>query len=359
MQRIILTEFNPTKGHANLFANTFKLLSRDFEVLAVTTSDNDKISDDRCIKIPVAYYKKKQNYLYDLVSFFIYSIQVLRRIKSIIKETQINNVICLTYDEVSLFLLTPFLPSYLSIYLMSHANIDNYANSRIKKWMFKRIKDRYFHIVQCGFLAEHLEKNYQLKDVLVWPHPLNRIEEKKIVRDIDCAGLSFSNDEKVLSHLLEMEESTQIFKKNNLRVVLKSQQISFDDGNLTIIKGSLSSPDYDDIINRSKSILMPFPSSFKMRMSGTLIDSLTNRKAVFATPISVIQESHKQYPYVIKEFSEDTFVKELMNYSLDDNCTKDFDRFLLFHEDTNLSNIMYSNLSASLEGKSFSNQFDF
>ncbi len=358
-RKIIITEFYPARGHANLFANTFRLLGQNFDTLAITTCDNEKVSGENCIKIPFGYYKKKENYVIDFFSFLFYSYRLLKAIRRIAKENQISDVICLTYDEVSLFLLTPLVPSSLRVYLMSHVNIDNYANSNVKNWMFRRIKNRYNHIVQCGFMADYFEANYQLKNVLVWPHPLNRITLQSVPRDIDCAGLSFSNDENVISHLIEMENKEQPFKRHKLKVVVKSQQYQYDNGFLTVIKGRLSSTEYDNVLNRAKSILMPFPSSFKMRMSGTLIDSLTNKKIVIASPITVINESNKIYPNAIKIFNEKTFVDDLCSLSLSSENMSDFDSFIHFHSDENLADIMFSNLSSSLKNENVVNTYDF
>lgn len=359
MERIILTEFNPTRGHSVLLANTCRLLSVKYDVTPVVTQDNTRLGTNNCVQLPFCYYKSKRNPFIDFVSFVLYTIKIISAIFKVANRKGIDTIVCITYDEVSLFLLTPFISRKFNIYLMSHVNIDNYEKSRIKRWMFNKFKNRYSHIVQCGFLAEHLKKDYQLNNILVWPHPLNNLACSDTVRNVDCAGLSFSNDEEIIKSFMEAEIKNSVFKNHNLRVILKSQIYNYDDGYLTIIKGALSNKDYDDIINRAKSILMPFPLSFQYRMSGTLIDSLTNNKIVYSTPIRIIEESRKAYPNVIRVFNKESFISDLCSNMGGESNERDFVNFLGFHCDENLSKIMCDGLKASMCGDLVINQYDF
>lgn len=357
--RIILTEFNPVRGHSNLLSHTSKLLNPNFDVITITTSDNNKCKEGKNIHLSQKYYVPKKNRFFDYICFIIYSFKIFFSIIKYAQKYEIKSIVCITYDEFIQFLLTPFVPKSLNIYLMSHINIDNYGNSSIKRWMFNMIKDRYLHIVQCGFIADYLKSEFSIDNVLVWPHPLNNIKKTHSQRDIDCAGLSYSNDETIILNFIEAEKNKQIFKKNNLRVILKSKTKTYDNGFLTVFQGRIPDSEYDDIINRAYTILIPFPQSFKMRMSGTLMDSLTNKKIVIASPIPVILECKKIYPSIVHVFNLETFVDDLCSIKRQGTKPNDFLSFCDFHGDTNLEKIMYTSLSSSLNKCIVVNSYDF
>lgn len=360
--KLIFTEFYPERGHSLLFANTYRLLKNRFDVIAVTTSDNTKCNDDNTVKLKLAYYVPNKNKVLDYILFILYSIKIVRSVISVAKRYETHNIICVTYDELALFIMTPFIPKKYNVYIMSHVNIDNFERSRIKHWMFNCIKNRYSHIVQCGFMAEYLKDEFSIKNVLVWPHPLNVIKDTKHlseINDIDCAGLSYSNDEQVISFFIDLEKRTKVFCNNKLKVVLKSKVSSYDDGYLTIIQGRIPDDDYDDIINRAITILMPFPKSFKLRMSGTLMDSLSNKKIVIANPITVVERCKKEYPDIVYLFNKDTFVEDIIMIKNSIKPNNSFSRFYEFHDDPNLERIMYESLSTSLRHEIVSNHFDF
>lgn len=359
MNRFIITEFKPTRGHSNLFYNTYKLLSKNFDALAVITKDNDRFEGSNYIKIKKKYYRQLNNHLADFISFNCYLICLLISVYRISRKQDIKNIICITYDEVSLFFFTPFWPKSLNIYLMSHSNIDNYSKSSIRKWMFNKIKKRYKHIVQCGFMADYLKNEYQITNAIVWPHPLNEIRCSSKIQDIDCVGLSYSNDETIIARLCEIEDDLHVFQRNKIKIILKSKIKTYDNGYLTVIKGRIPDERYDDLIDRSKIVFMPFPSSFNIRMSGTLVDSLTNNKYIIATAIPVILSCKKQYSEAVIPFVEASFVNDICEIRLKVSNCDDFDSFKSFHSDNNLADILFKTLTASLNGEVVVNKYDF
>lgn len=358
MRKIILTEFYPLKGHANLFSNTYRLLRNHYDVTAIITKDNE-LHDESCITIPFSYYKDTKWLYLNRLLLLLYSFRVFYAIIKEAKRVGVNEIVCLTYDEVSLFFCSFFLPRGKNVFLMHHVNIDNITKSKIKRWMFEKYKNKYSHIVQCGFIADYMVSNFDIKNVLVWPHPLNRVNQENVKRDIDCVGISNSNDEHLINDLIIAETTKEIFKKNGLFVVLKSKKQKFDNGYLKIINGFLPNDVYNDYIARAKSIFLPFPAQFNMRMSGTLIDGLTNRKPLIATSIPLIRESSKCYPHIIKVYNRDTIITILQSFNLKGTLEKEFDEFRNFHSDENLMKIMFSSLDSAIEHRTIDNIFDF
>lgn len=355
MERLLLAEFLPQAGHSNLFNHTELLLKSNFEILSLKS----KFQNSEYDPTQIYYYKEKyKSYILTRIDYTFYSIRTIRKVLKTARAEKINKIICITYDEIALFLYASFIPKTFDIYIMHHNNLDKFEKSFVAKHLFLLFKHRFKHIVQCGFMAKYLQNNYAINNVLVWPHPLNPVQ-KKAVCDIDCVGISNSNDEGTIESILLLEKETQVFRNKNIKVLLRSKVYAYDDGYLKIINGRLSNDEYNDYINRAKFILIPFSNGYKMRMSGTLVDALTNKKTVIATNIPLIMESSKKYPDVVKVFNISTFADTISVLNNNETINKQFEDFADFHSDRNLVDIMSNTLRSSFNNEEVQCKYDF
>lgn len=352
--RVLLTEFYPTRGHQVLFRNTARILSINFDVTCLVSKDSYIENADR---MPFPYYQKKQYYIYDLYASICYCQSVAKYIIDYARKYNFDKVIILSFYDIGLFFSRNILPNNLTFFLMHHYNVDLFCSSKLRRFLFGFYKKKFKHIVQCSFMKKVMVKtvNIDSSDVIVWPHPLNTIDKMSEIEDIDCSGLSTSNDEEVIAEIIEMERNTSILKRENLHVYIKSRKHSFNDGNLIIINGFLDKDVFDDIIDRSKALFLPFPPSFKTRMSGTLMDALSNEKFVIGTRIPVVENSRKSYPLLVKVYDTASFVEQLKLLRKGEKETSQFQNFKKYHCDEYLSEIMKN----SINGHVNSNTIDF
>ena len=356
MDKILLTEFLPEIGHSNLFDHTLMLLICNYEVRSMKAKRRDNTDET----IEIYYYERKFNNRYlSRLDYIIYSISNIRKVLKVAKKERINNIICVTYDEYALFLYSCFISSRYKIFIMHHNNIDKYESHFFSRILFRLNKKRFHHIVQCGFMADYLEDKYNLKNVIVWPHPMNPVKIGKLDKSIDCLGISNSNDEGLIKFLIDVEDKYHYLMNGNLKVVIRSKTQSYNNGYLIVINGMLEKETFDDYVQRAKSILIPFPEDYKIRMSGTLIDALTNNIIVYATSFPLIEESRKEYPDIIKIFDKNNFYQMLAKLEYNNNTIDQFNKFRSFHSDENLSNIMFTTLNEGIKGECIHNIFDF
>lgn len=219
--------------------------------------------------------------------------------------------------------------------IIHHNNIDNFNKVPIKKKLFNRYKNKVNHIALEKFISNYLIKECLIKEnqVFTLPHPLNinRISKKEIV--YECVGISNSNDEEWIMRIIELEKQQEKIKKSGHHVVLKSKFMEFDNGYLKVIKGWISDEAYNNYINCSKSIFLPFPQTFRYRMSGSVVDAFSNNKYVIGSDIPLFRYYEKRYKEICKTIScPAEFYDAVIN--IPDIELTSFKQFIREHDDT-------------------------
>lgn len=236
-----------------------------------------------------------------------------------------------TYETIMFAIGRLFFSTKSKFLLLQHYNIDE-LESKVKRWFFKRYMKKVEHIVFEDFIKDYIIKSFKLdpKKIHLIPHQLNENFSIANKKKYSCVGLSYSNDENVISEIINTEKQKEILKKAKCKVVLKSKTQEFDNGFLKVIKKYLDDDEYNEYINNSQSIYMPFPLSFRYRMSGTLVDALSNHKVVLASNIPLIQCYASKYPEVCKIINNaEDFFSYVLNAKMidEDKLYKDFKRF--------------------------------
>lgn len=224
------------------------------------------------------------------------------------------------------------------IFIVHHNNTDELSN-KIKRFFFNRYKNKVNHIVFEEFIKEYLIKEIGVNDkqIFVIPHPLNHQKKEVSVNceNILCIGLSNSNDESLITNIINKEEQSEIFRKNNIQLVLKSKGEHKDRESLKIIRGYIPEQQYDHYVQNCKFILVPFSTSYKNRTSGVIIDALSNGKIVIGSNIPIINSYADEYPNICYPFNDvDEIPNIILNLSIESqDIKKEFGRFRQAHSE--------------------------
>lgn len=362
--KLLIAELFPEKGHFRLFTNIVRLLAQSNEVTVVfPKSVHETIVGCKTILAPYDYYySKTKNKLHLVLQYVSYSKNVCKYIASIDKMERFDAVISVTYNEVGFAFGKKYFRDLSKVLLMSHNNLDLVLNNKIKEILFNTYAHKVKHLVQCKFIKEEFSKSFNIpqKEIGVWMHPQNRNEEglHRSTDIFDCVGISNSNDDVIIKEIIEREHDTGYIKKHGLRVVLRSKLYEFDDGYLKVFKGFLEKDQYDYYINNAKCIFLPFPTGFKLRMSGTLVDAFSNCKPIIGTPIALFKACSEQYPAIMRIYSPDLFVEQIKdcNKSLSGDL---YQRFIEVHSDNSVLNNMTDELNNLLYGDNKIVSIDF
>ncbi len=246
-----------------------------------------------------------------------------------------------SYDTIMFSLGKFMFRSKDKLFLLQHSNIDEISN-KIKKLFFSTYVSSVNIIVFEKFIQDYILQTFHLsKDKLfILPHQLNQNLLERDNKKYHCIGLSFSNEETLILQIVNKEKNESLFKNAKCKVVLKSKNIEFDNGYLTVIKGYIDDDVYNEYINNCLCIYMPFSSSFKYRMSGTLVDALSNNKILLGSNIPVVKYYSLLYPHICKVINNvDDFYRQILNIEFKHDMIEEFKQFKDDHSDEIIENV--------------------
>lgn len=207
----------------------------------------------------------------------------------ILKEEKVDKIICVAYDLLTFGL---FGKRYLKkdIYLWHHAESDE-LNNKLKNKIFRRYMNKVKHIVYTPFIKDFLISfGIEPNRIFVCPFVktstqcIESVPEKNFY-----IAPSGSNDEEFCKTIVDYEKRTSFFVNNKIRLFIKSYETVYDDGYLSLYNRYLSFDEYDELYKKALAVVLPFPKSFNMRESGTIIDALASGKRVIASNIPTVR----------------------------------------------------------------------
>ncbi len=345
--KILYLDFLCPKGHLNLDINQINRLSNIGDIYVVSQKGRYKQLPSNVKNIEKKSIEIKPGRIKNRIS----SLKIM--LISAIESRKINHdYIIVSSFETMVFAIGRYLFKRKDkIILFHHFNTDE-LSIKTKAFFFRTYMNKVRHVVFSEFIKDHLVKEFGIEPsiIFVLPHHMNKIlitnNNKK---EYLCVGLSNSNDEKLIENIIHKEEKNELFKHMKIKVVLKSKEFEFDNGYLKVVNGYLEKEVYDNFIDKAQSMYMPFPANFQFRMSGTLIDALTNCKIVYGSDIPVMRHYSKNYPNICKIVNnEDDFIEILL---LNENKTnyikqeEEFKKFKIEHSEERIELIFKEILS--------------
>lgn len=286
-------------GHVRLNEWIINVLSKLGEVHIVFPRGWIKDIPDNVVvhECEIKTYPVKEN-----LAQILKSLDCLRYAKKIDNKEHFDCIIFAAYNFYAMTIgRWMFKEAKSRLFLIHHNALDQLEASCIKRFLFCTYEQSINHIFIEKFIAsKFLEiRKIDKSQVYFFSHPLNKIE-REIVKDIDYLGISNSNDENWVKYLIEEEKKAGRFRAEKIKIVLRSTMYEFNNEFLTVFKGRLEDSEYYEMVLRSNCILVPFPETFKYRVSGSVVDAFSNHKRVLGSNIPLIVEYHKLYPSICK-----------------------------------------------------------
>ncbi|WP_165173750.1 hypothetical protein [Adlercreutzia sp. ZJ242] len=234
------------------------------------------------------------------------------------KKVPGSSLVLLSSDPLML-LFSPHLRG--NVLMVHHKSVDELCMSSIKRACFSLYKNRIHHAVGEPFIGRCLiDKLGVTPDrVHVCPHPIVEaayLDDKSCslaTHDYDAVGLCGSNDSEFVRAIASFEERTSFFAKNNCRVYLKGD-LFFNDGYLRISSERLDEAEYASMLRYAKISLSPVGLSFQNRVSGALLDGLSYRCVVVATPFKMAKCYSSYYSDLVYcEDDVERFCRRILN----------------------------------------------
>lgn len=329
-------------GHKRLDENLIEILSTFAEVTVISPNGwYEYLSSE----VKVINYNPKSIFRNISRISHYYSLKIMKFAAKLDKKEKYDYIFVASFDTYALALGRLFFKKQNRLYVMHHNNTDMLSRKKVN-FFFKTYVYKVKHIVLEKFIADYLIERYLLSsvNVLILPHPLYKNKSVSVLKKFVCVGISNSNDENLIKEIIVSEKENKILEKNNLFVILRSKTQTFDNGYLKVITDYLETDNYNYFINNACSLFLPFPETFKFRMSSSIMDGLSNKTIVIGTDIPMLKTYSKKYPhicYIVKnsdEFLER--VKTIKNFNSSSIIKQEFKEFEEGHSRKKIKDIL-------------------
>ena len=338
MNTILFCDLLLEKGNRNIDNHVIKIMSEtnqvhvlandDFDVSSISNLDNVYILDNK-------YGENKK-------SRFAYYRQVLLRTRLLakyIKQVQPDLIYISVYHTNLFFFGLPFLRKYLSkIVILENYNIDSLIKNT-DRIFYSVYKNCVNHLVYEPYFKDYLCQEVGVREdkVFVMPH-MNYAADNIATNcqitcmDYDCVSLSGSVDESVIEEIVRYEEKHHFFATHKIKCFIKSKLNQYESEYLTVKGGFIETKDYERMYHNSKVILIPFPLTYKYRMSGCVVDSFSHHKPVVSTNFMLAKYYHNKYGNIISPCNNTRDMLEAIKYYINKSKIAPSD-FIAFEND--------------------------
>lgn len=333
--KILYLDLLSPMGHKGLNKIFVKLL-RKFASIDVSWKEG-YIEDISALDSIRNFYPIPEIY-YNFSSKIEYRTKNYSKIKWIFRNIDISSydlIFISSYETISFSLAWPR-NIESRVLILNHNNLDELDNP-FKRTFFKRIPKYIEHIVFEEYMKEYMIENIGvLNKVWVVHHPIDfdkikdfqRLSNSRIPKfnfsdNILIFAPSTSNDENFISKLINLQREQRFLSSTRFKLLVKSKQSEYQDDFLIVVKKYFTYEEYLLYLNGAFLILLPYPKSFKYRISGVLFDCFAFQKRFISSSVPIFEYYINKYPEIgetfnsINNFQEILFriSKGLTNYS--------------------------------------------
>lgn len=256
-------------------------------------------------------------------------------------EKQINPdlIYVSAYETRTFWLGLCFFKNPEKIVVVENYNID-FLKDKTQDFAYRKFAPRVHHMVYEPLFKDYLTIAYNLDESKVHcvPH-IQYMKEMEVfsgddTKNIyDCIAISGSNDVEMVREIVNKEEKDHFFSSNKIRCLIKCRAVTYESDYLNVVGKFIPTKEYNELYSKTKMVLVPFPLSYKYRMSGCIVDAFSHRKPVVSSEIELSKYYAKKYGNIISTAVDvDNMLKEikriLENYN---ESLYNFDKFAFDH----------------------------
>jgi hypothetical protein len=344
--KILFLDFCYFRGHKKLNIQLLEILDRHYEVEVI--AKKKYYSEEVKKSLSNTIFKEFEVYEEPLNSPLFARIRIFHTMLKnffMIRNINYDKIVIAGFENITLFLLGSLFFTRTETFIIHHQNTDELNNS-VKLNLFKKNMNKIKHIVLEEFIRNFLTSEVGVKksNAFYISHPLSNYDTtlEKIKSNSNkklLVGLSNSNDEELIKELISSEKYKNMLRDKEINIVLKSKKYEFKSENIRVFNKFLERDEYDNYIRNADYFLMLFPATFKYRMSGTLIDSLSNGTKVIGTSIPCIKAFSERYPSICKAASSfDEILTIASETEITDKVSSEFKQFKQEHSFNSILN---------------------
>lgn len=224
------------------------------------------------------------------------------------------------------------------VIFMDHL-IGEVANSKIKRFFFKMIKNEFEIIVFEDYIKKFVEELGSSRKVWVVKHPLPVIpvfpkqKSEEVNSDVKIVfAPALSNDEKFIDFIIENKDNLP----KNIKFVIRSTQKEYSSSNVLIYNKRISDEMYYTYMMESSVVLIHYGEYYNFRTSGVLYEAAQLRKPVVLFCGNTLKNYYTTYSEIIYPFyTNDEFIQNIEKWVMCAETIKkeNFDKILCDYSD--------------------------
>lgn len=304
-----------TSGHFSFNTRVIEIIKKNNSFIAVhnnyyKNSGDEYISCDR-LREPSGHFKGRITEYRNIIE----EIKVIR-------NYEIDHIIVCTCDWVVLSFVIKKLLRIAPVALIHH-NLNQFDNA-IKYSFFSFYKNKVKNIVLDDFCLGPIINNYGVKKnhafLLRLPQTLFCEYLKSTKRYI--TQLSGSIDQEILEELFNRRD--EIIRSNKY-IIVKNQNISYEEGIFRFIKGKIEDVQYNEYFKNSFAIMLAFPRDWNYRVSTLAISAMMSHKIIICNSNEFTRALKNKFPSIVQIYSNVDELVYIIN-NLPDFATEEMER---------------------------------
>lgn len=345
-KEVIFIDLYPQKGHFH-FNNEIISAFTKFANVTVRSPERNYLTDENKKKVfhisenkTKLIYEKKTRFKYLELFYNYYSIA------RHIKKNNYSLIYVLTFQNIHLMLFLINLNKKIlgKTFFNLHNNLSNIlasSNSR-EKFFFSFYQKRIKAICNNSLILDTaLDYGFKFNSLNLVRHPLI-VHNLQIASEYiyDSVFISLGNNNQLLNELILQEAKNQVLSESDLKIFIR-------------ISGGISSKSIDlyesewldeskknSILASTWSVGVFFEENYKLRVSGSIIEALSNNKIVFATITDISEYFSNLYPdIVILIDSIEDFIEKLSLHKFKIKSTSVINQFIEFQKSNSHDNL--------------------
>jgi hypothetical protein len=259
-----------------------------------------------------------------LAYFFVL---ILIRLKVNFKRYEL--VVFSSFEEISFYF-----SGISNCYLINHINVSEGYESSLKFYFLHRVLIKNTLIV-LDRETEQLLKSKNNYKIIFQPHGLAKAKSEQIIEKttselvlkikrfdkIIFSPSDSSSDKEFLKTLLDDSEFLNFLISENILFVYKGNLIN-KYNNVLQLNFFLDTSTYDYLFLKSNIILIAYPKNFRYRVSGVLLESITNNKPCLMSDIESIRAFAEYFTYNPFYTDINTLIYKIKNLLTEVNTKK-------------------------------------
>lgn len=313
--KIAIVDFTFAKTHKRFNLANYEVLSRFAELYIVNTGHYydslDKYANVHLFNTDIANKNKKNN-VFATSMDILDNMRINGKMFKKYRKVKFDAVLVMGYGILTFPFYWFFMPWNVPVYLFQHQQI-NYLSNWLRRNVFSLYKNKVYHIVLEEILVDFVKNTIKAKNVNI-VHWISYIQRKgeMVQKEKFISGISSNHDEAVIKEIIENQKKKHFLDKYNIKMYLRSKKYNYKDEFLEVNYRYLTDQEYDKLYKKTTAVLAAVPRTWVNRLSGPVLDAISNGKPVIGTPVPCLQYYHKVAPSMFKIFSSELELEKIL-----------------------------------------------